>query len=420
MKDHLPMSEARVFFSWQSDRLAREGKNLIERALDIATKRISKDLQIEEDPRDPLKLDKDTLDVPGSPPIFDTIRQKIDRAAVFVADLTFVSTRPNGDPSPNPNVLIEYGYALKSLTFNRMVGVMNTTFGEPSRELLPFDLAYYRFPITYCLEEGASDEERKSVREKLGTDLERAIRNVLESEEYKATLPKPEPLPPAKYREPLQGRARFRAEGEPIGFSNDPLQRMLGSQDWPVTLANGAARWLRVMPQHPIEKRLKISDVRQVILVLANAPVYNAHSNTLFARGSDGIGLCMPLDPEPSACLVYVFTDGEIWAIDTFSFKALPKLIQLDELGLALSLKQFAVFLNDHLKIPPPYRWVAGIEGVQGRALPVGNYQSRGPCIADVVEEEGIFNIGDDPAAALEPFFEQVYEQCGVGRSRQK
>jgi hypothetical protein len=104
MKDHLPMSEARVFFSWQSDRLAREGKNLIERALDIATKRISKDLQIEEDPRDPLKLDKDTLDVPGSPPIFDTIRQKIDRAAVFVADLTFVSTRPNGDPSPNPNV----------------------------------------------------------------------------------------------------------------------------------------------------------------------------------------------------------------------------------------------------------------------------------------------------------------------------
>src|SRR5258708_1432270 len=116
MEIHVPMSEARVFFSWQSDRSSREGKNFIERALEIATKRISKDLQIEEDPRDPLKLDKDTLDVPGSPPIFDTIRKKIDRSAVFVADLTFVSKRPSGEPSPNPNVLIEYGYALKSLT----------------------------------------------------------------------------------------------------------------------------------------------------------------------------------------------------------------------------------------------------------------------------------------------------------------
>lgn len=412
------MSEVTVFFSWQSDRPAKEGKNFIERALDVATKNISKDVQIEEDPREPLKLDKDTLDVPGSPPIFDTIRQKIDRAAVFVADLTFVSDRPKGGPSPNPNILIEYGYALKSLGPNRIVGVMNTAFGEPSRESLPFDLAYYRFPIRYGLEERASNDERKIVRETLVADLERAIRNVLDSEEYRARLPKPDPLPPAKYRDPLDGRARFRVRGQPIGFTNEPLLRRHGTEDWPVTLAEGPARWLRVMPERPIKHALKISGIRSEIHALTNLPLYNAHSNTLFARGGDGIGLCMPLNSEASPCLVYVFTDGEVWAIDTFAFMQRPRHIPLDERSFALSLKQSAEFINDRLTILPPYRWVVGIEGVQGYMLSIDNYRSRGPCIADLVEQEGVFSIGDNPALALEPFFEKLYEQCGAERSR--
>jgi len=157
-----------VFFSWQSDRGNAE-KNFIERALETAIKRIYKDLEIAEDPRDPIELDKDTQGVPGSPNIFDTIRKKIDTTAVFVADLTFVSTRPKGEPSPNPNVLIEYGYALKSLSAARIIGVMNEAHGEPSRETLPFDLASYRFPIAYRLEEGASEEDRKAARERLST-----------------------------------------------------------------------------------------------------------------------------------------------------------------------------------------------------------------------------------------------------------
>src|SRR5271170_2987633 len=117
-----------VFFSWQSDRGGKD-RNFIERALEIATLRISQDLEVDEDPRDRVELDRDTQGVPGSPQIFDTIRKKIEAAAAFVADLTFVSTRPNGDPSPNPKVLIEYGYALKALTTNRIIGVMNATFG---------------------------------------------------------------------------------------------------------------------------------------------------------------------------------------------------------------------------------------------------------------------------------------------------
>src|SRR5207302_8308720 len=111
----------------------------IERALERAASRTGDDTSVEEAIRD-LSIDRDTKDVPGSPPIVDTIFQKIDKAAVFVPDLTFVGHRLDGRPTPNPNVLIEYGWALKSLGHARIVPVMNTAFGQPSADTMPFNL----------------------------------------------------------------------------------------------------------------------------------------------------------------------------------------------------------------------------------------------------------------------------------------
>jgi hypothetical protein len=126
-----------VFFSWQTDTPTREGRNFIEKALKNAIKKLACDTELEEAIREELEMDKDTLDVPGSPAIVDTILKKIDYATIFLADLTFIGKRPDGRPTPNPNVLIEYGWALKSLGLSRMVTVMNTTFGEPTRESMP-------------------------------------------------------------------------------------------------------------------------------------------------------------------------------------------------------------------------------------------------------------------------------------------
>ena len=95
------MSET-VFYSWQSDRSTKEGRNLIQSALEIALKNIASDLQIEDSSRDEsenatfLELDRDTKNVPGSPPIFQTILNKIQKASIFVADLTFCGTRCDG------------------------------------------------------------------------------------------------------------------------------------------------------------------------------------------------------------------------------------------------------------------------------------------------------------------------------------
>ena len=84
------------------------------------------------DPADrDLSVDRDTRDVPGSPPIMETIFGKIDRAAVFVSDLTYVAERMAGGRTPNPNVCIEHGYALKALSWRRVIAVMNTAYGDP-------------------------------------------------------------------------------------------------------------------------------------------------------------------------------------------------------------------------------------------------------------------------------------------------
>lgn len=184
-----------VFFSWQTDTPTREGRNFIEKTLKNAIKKLASDTDVEEAIREELAMDKDTLDVPGSPPIVDTILRKIDYATIFLGDLTFIGKRPDGRPTPNPNVLIEYGWALKSLGLSRMLTVMNTVFGEPKRESMPFDMAHLRFPITYNLPADAKNEYREAESHNLEKKLGEALKTFFASSEFKATLPKLEVNP---------------------------------------------------------------------------------------------------------------------------------------------------------------------------------------------------------------------------------
>ena len=180
-----------VFLSWQTDRDSRTGRNLIETALERAISRIAKDINLFEPSRDggALTLDRDTRDVAGSPPIAETIFGKIDSAAVFVPDLTFIGTRADRRPTPNPNVLIEYGWALKILGHRRIVGVMNTAYGEPKGENMPFDLRHQRNPITYFCPKGASESAVAATRDSLARDFENALRSVFSSKEYRESVP---------------------------------------------------------------------------------------------------------------------------------------------------------------------------------------------------------------------------------------
>ncbi|MEO5375848.1 MAG: hypothetical protein H7840_16580 [Alphaproteobacteria bacterium] len=113
-----------------------------------------------------IEIDHDTHGVGGSPPIAETILRKIREAAVFVADVTPICMTSKGKRVPNPNVMIELGYAMKVLEHERIVLVMNSAEGA-SLKHLPFDLRHWRAPVAYNLRKEATDEQRNDVAAEL-------------------------------------------------------------------------------------------------------------------------------------------------------------------------------------------------------------------------------------------------------------
>lgn len=144
-----------VFFAWQLDVPAEQNKKFIWEAITSACDRIV-DATPELAPRPEL----DTQGVPGSPNIVQTIFNRISKCAVFVADLSFVATvESKNKKAPNPNVLIELGFAAKSVGWERTILVLNDKFGEGDD--LPFDIKQHRWPIRYRLSEYTKVGEKR-------------------------------------------------------------------------------------------------------------------------------------------------------------------------------------------------------------------------------------------------------------------
>jgi hypothetical protein len=211
-----------IFYSWQTDRPSTVCRNFIEKALQSAIDRLRADIDIESSNREDLELDKDTRNVPGAPAIFDTILKKIGTASVFVPDLTFVGQRPDGRLVSNPNVLIEYGYSLNVPGAGRIIAVMNDVYGRPTAQSMPFNLAHRRFPITYSLEEGAKEEERKAARKSLTDQLEMALRAIVDSEGYKSEQAKNQPPTGHDIAASLQNKREYEQAVSAFRYGDGP------------------------------------------------------------------------------------------------------------------------------------------------------------------------------------------------------
>jgi hypothetical protein len=415
-----------IFFSWQADRETRGGRNLVERALERAASKISADTEIEEAVRD-LAVDRDTKDVPGSPPIVDTIFRKIDGAAVFVPDLTFVGLRADGRPTPNPNVLVEYGWALKSLTHSRIVPVMNTAYGEPTGDAMPFDMRHLRNPILYACPEGLSEDERRKVKDQLSKELETRIRAVLDSDEFKSTLPKPPEPQKFVERQPADGRGRFKAIGEAIGVTSN---RGLRGNVEDLFISAHPVSWFRMMPTADPGRTWSVDELQQHIQSPFLSPLSSGWRGYDFVRSHEGFGT-YTIFAEARAqirAIVFAFTSGEVWTIDTYWLEAYSDdkgrpTIPAEEQSFRTALTSYAGFLVK-LGIKPSFKWIAGMENLKGRLLYVparpGHMRffpgPQGKCIDDVISETGTYSPGDPPGSTLKPFFEKLYNACGVRR----
>ena len=156
--------------------------------------------------------DSDTEGVLDQPPVTDTILKKIETCDVFAPDFTFVATTEGGKLVPNPNVMLEYGYALRARGYPVMMPVMNTAHGPP--EKLPFDMGHLRHPMQYRLELTAKKPERRAVWKDLSDKFENVLRLMIAATPAK---PKDEKLfvqakaatPPAFFFKPSEVLAEF-------------------------------------------------------------------------------------------------------------------------------------------------------------------------------------------------------------------
>lgn len=155
-----------VFYSWQSDRKAC--KNFISSVI----KQLSKDM----DEVVPIEVDRDTWNVPGSPDIADTIFEKIERSDLFLADITLINdSESKYRRTPNPNVLIELGYAIKTLGWDHIILLYCSDYGDV--EDLPFDINHRRV-CKFSLNKKHVGEEKLS---EASVSKKATVRNIIDT-----------------------------------------------------------------------------------------------------------------------------------------------------------------------------------------------------------------------------------------------
>ncbi|MEO8620974.1 MAG: hypothetical protein ABI625_07905 [bacterium] len=178
---HKVNMEYTVFYSWQSDTPAETNHAFIRSALDKAVAGIA---TVNEAPG----VEAGIEGIAGTPEVARVVLERVDEAAIFVGDVTFVGEikRHDGVPkyTPNPNVQLELGYAGSALGWGRVICVMNEHFGKADR--LPFDIRHRRFPVSYLLSP-TSPSDRTAQLEILTEGLRAELVAVRDSD-YRAAI----------------------------------------------------------------------------------------------------------------------------------------------------------------------------------------------------------------------------------------
>ena len=423
----------KVFYAWQSGRPNAVCRRFIRQALDAAKIQLENDFEIDDSVRDRLVVDQDTQGIPGSPPIVETILSKIRDCNAFVADLTYTHLDDDKSPAPNPNVLLEYGYALHARGHQRIIGVFNEAYGDP--ENLPFDLRHRRWPIRYRLHEDDSQELRKKQLSTLVPNLVYAIRSIIavfaesestalsptsvsgdDSSSSPDSTPAPATDPSTLYPiiEHFPWNApmvRFSTD-ETILFRDAPsLFLVLRARSGNLALDNGTVLRIAHDSLHP--------------LASSRADGWS------YGRTRFGAGAFVSSREESSTALTasHLARNGSLHGIDRYHLRVSslkPNLRPYIPTGaveevLLVGLENFLSVAKHQLHLEPPIDIVVGLEGVQDYRLAVDHTLFdegfTGRILAENVETQFVIDsYNKDPFELLLPFFEQIYDAAGRKR----
>ena len=337
-----------VFYAWQSDRPTTINRNFIRKALDEAAKRITGDASVGVD----VLIDADTEGVVGTPPVTETILGKIAASDVFVPDLTFVAETDAGKLIPNPNVMIECGYALHALTFKAMMPVMNTHFGPP--ELLPFDMGHVRHPTQYEAPPEISDAERRERRGKLSQTLEAILRlmiqDILSRSRTDAPFRPIQPLrPPAFFFHPNDILVNFGHPGE---------QEMRFKRD--------RAIYIRLFPTYADQPRVGLTRAIEV------APRLKPPQHLINSLSNQNEWGAINLQPHGDGITSFtqIFETGELWGGSEEPFRDKNTIAAIGvEKGFVAALDNYRLVYERDLKLRLPFTIEFGATGLKGQHL---------------------------------------------------
>jgi hypothetical protein len=414
-----------VFYSWQSDTPADRNRLFIEEAIQEALSRLKSEAELEEALRDTsIVLDSDTKNVAGSPPITETILKKIEGCAVFVADLTFVGesmdglTNTAGEPRlfPNPNVLIEYGYSLRSHSHTKIVGVMNTAYGKPDKESLPFDLRHMLWPIQYHLTE---ETTREIQFEMLVQELVERIGLILRTHFPEGNSD--EKIPPYTPHKATSNAAVFFESAEDL----------VADRSGGFVVPEGGKIYLRLYPTvavPPINSEMEARD----LAVNGNLMPLGKVNSWGFDRNV--FGALVYESPENGKLFNFtqLFLSREIWGCDAHSVNADRILHRFENQPMAYianvyvencfvnALQNYMAFARNHLKLQLPLRVEAGLVGIKGYPITVNSFNIAGKSLRDSIAWKCDVSTYDKPAwDILGPFFDRIWDNCGVSRTAQ-
>ncbi|MGJ4941407.1 hypothetical protein ACQR1W_12610 [Bradyrhizobium sp. HKCCYLS1011] len=398
-----------IFWSWQSDSPRQTGHYFVRDALREAIEHLKADHELlepaERDAAASMTLDSDRQGVPGSPDLAATIFEKIERADVFVADVTLIGQTPDGKKLINSNVAIEYGHAHRALTSKRVLMVQNRHYGDGGE--LPFDLRQKSWPLHFDLAPDSTKAQIASERAKLRAQFVAALRPYLSM--AGPSRPGHEPIPSTFTK------AVFHAEGEILARNHAPAPDTIDYH-----FAQRRGMYLRLMPVAARDADLKLTrlheDVlnRRVDLLLRNGMAAAADRNAYGAIAYEPHGTAT----EPRA-FTQLFENGELWAVTTeiFMHHRDDVLVHATNVRNIFGrvLENF-VGLSDDYGNGWPLQVVMGGVGLRGVHLSVGRHYVSQPIHLDEREIEVKLSVPtvDAIRRAVGVWLDELYEIASV------
>ena len=407
-----------VFYAWQSDRPERLNRYLIRAALDIAARNISRDSNVN------VRIDADTEGVLGHVPVTATILEKIDACDAFVPDLTFVAQTDAGELVCNPNVMLEYGYALRAKSHSVMIPVMNTVYG-PAEEL-PFDMGHLRFPLRYELTATATNDERRVPRKALAGEFEAILRLMIAEHVKRVESVQPKLFQPAHW---VLLPAFFFPSGTVIAEVGYP-----GEQEY--RFEGEMAIYLRLYPKHVVpavgRARLRtIVESRRLLLPMAPSMV-----GGLVGRNDYGYVTIDPIHSNTTRAITQGFPSGEIWGINSqvfqparFNYSGRPdqKIISFGvisaERAYTRTLENYVSVASTEMGLPPPWVVEIGAVGLKGvymgaphPEVSTGHYYGPIRQVSLVRDYELQDASREAIDGALRRFFNELYDLADISR----